>query len=48
VVPSLVADKRVLAEEERSEELNLLETALDANGSEGSDDKRPESMEPVS
>jgi branched-chain amino acid transport system permease protein len=48
VVPSLVADKRVVAEEERAEELSLLESALDANGSDGSDDKRPESMEPVS
>jgi branched-chain amino acid transport system permease protein len=49
VVPSLVADKRVQADEERSEELSLLKGALGADSTNGApaDGQHPEPVEPV-
>jgi branched-chain amino acid transport system permease protein len=48
LVPSLVADKRVVAEEERSEELSLLQGALGSDNDGATPTDHPEVREPVS
>jgi hypothetical protein len=48
LVPSLVADKRVVAEAERSEELNLLKGALGSDNGDAAPTDHPDVREPVS